>query len=908
MPKQRADGVLETSITTGTGSYALLGGVAGYRAMSAIPSIADGDTLEVYVEGVDGSGVPDGSGYEHGVYTWRTGNTLERTRIKSSSNGGAAVAWSSGTRRIGLTLLASEYNPGVPLGALIALAYNTNTVTLGDMVFQKANTSVAWTAPTHADPTLLPGYWTTYGAQKSVALGDFGSGAVQPTLMAGNGAGTVCAVGTGGILTTTDNGANWLTLQGNFYSVVFANSKFVAVGDNGLVAYSSDGYAWTFIHAVNKTTSWRFVIWDAVNSLFLAAGIAGAATTSSIMTSPDGVTWTSRVTSASGSGYNKIALGGIYQVAVGTGKSILTAQNGTAWTTRTVTGGGATQNFVDVAYSGSGWAAVGTFATGNYAYIGTANPTGTWTAGNLGTLSLAINCITVFNSLFIVGVASATAASNIQTAPAIDPSTWTARNSACAVAITALGSDGATLIVLGASVNSGSSSTDGTTYTSRALSASSGGAIGSGPMAGLTYLNGVMVQTNTYTGSGTNVSTISMGAVPAVAGVYADLSISGVSGSDSYTYGAAYGAGVYVVVGARLGITTSTNMTTFAQQNWLSALAPNSIECDGTNFAVGVSGAAAGSIWYSADGKQWKRKNVVSGGGATIARYGGGTWVCANSTGTTSNSVSTASTPGGTWTAQTTGIAAPYDIRWTGTRWILTNNSTTVQRSLDAVTWVNSGTTLAFAPSAISISRILFDNGIICIPDTGSLAYFSNDDGATFTRLSGAALGSNDNVGITFTYTGTGYIYGNRYGSAYSTNGVTGWSSNAATLLATCPVATASNQMPAYFRIGTRVFALIFSGPSAWTPDFAYSDDNLTTWYGGNWSSAAPTIGVVVSSNRDQGVLVSNGYLYVIIGTIQISVGPASPIVPTSVYIYGGSSNAPQPGTGARHNWYGRVK
>ena len=108
MTKQRANGVLETSTTAGTGSYTMAGAVSGYRAMSAIPGIADGDTLDVYVEGVDANGVPDGSGYEHGVYTWRTGGTLERTTIESSSNGGAAVSWTAGTRRIGNTLLASE--------------------------------------------------------------------------------------------------------------------------------------------------------------------------------------------------------------------------------------------------------------------------------------------------------------------------------------------------------------------------------------------------------------------------------------------------------------------------------------------------------------------------------------------------------------------------------------------------------------------------------------------------------------------------------------------------------------------------------------------------------------------------------------------------------------------------------
>jgi hypothetical protein len=908
MAKQRASSVLVTSTTTGTGSYSIAGVVTGYRNLSAIPGIADGDTLELYVEDVDANGVPTGA-YEEGIYTWRTGNTLDRTSFVDTSNGGAAVSWTTGTRRIGLTLLAENYNPGVPIGALIALAYNSNNPTLGDMVFQKANTSVAYNSATHADPTLLPGYWTTYGVQKSVALGDFGSGAVQPTLMAGNGSGTVCAVGTSGIVTTTDNGANWTTLQGSFYSVVFANSKFVAVGDNGLVAYSSDGYAWTFIHAVNKTTSWRSVIWDTTNSLFIAVGICGVINGSVIMTSPDGVTWTSRLTfGTAANGFNKIIQGGGYQVAVGAAKVIYTATNGTTFTARTITGGGATQNFVDVAYSGSAWVAVGTFATGNYAYINSANPTGTWTAGNLGTTSLAINCITVFNSLFVVGVASSTAAGNIQTAAATDGSVWTSRTGVASPPV-AMGSDGSTLIVMCVAVNNGCSSTDGATYTSRTITIGAcGGTIGNGPIGSLTYLNGVMVETATYSASGNGIATVSMGATPTASGVYGDLSLNGTSGAGVNTYAAAYGAGVYVVVGGALSITTSTNMSTFAMQNQtVPALAPQSVECDGTNFAVGLSGAAAGSIYYSANGNQWKRKNVVSGGGATKVRYGGGTWVCINQSGTTSNSVSTASTPGGTWTARTTGIAAPYDILYTGVKWVLTNNSTTVQRSSDAITWANSGTALGASPS--SGNPIFYDNGILCIPSSASGNFsVSNDDAATFTAVS-SSTGGNDNNAVSFTYTGTGYLYATRYGSAYSANGTTGWASNSTAMLTALGslVATAANQMPMYFRIGSRVFAILYTGATAFTPDFAYSDDNLVTWYGGNWSSAAPTVGVVMN-NLQKGVEVDNGYLYAIIGTIQISVGPAAPIVPTSVYIYQGSAIAPLTGTAGRSNWYGRVK
>lgn len=107
MAEVRADRVLETSTTTGTGSYTLAGAVTGFRAFSDV--CANNDTAEVYVEDVDASGNPSG-GWECGLYTWQTGGTLVRTTVTASSNAGAAVNWSAGTRRIaiGMTAYAAQ--------------------------------------------------------------------------------------------------------------------------------------------------------------------------------------------------------------------------------------------------------------------------------------------------------------------------------------------------------------------------------------------------------------------------------------------------------------------------------------------------------------------------------------------------------------------------------------------------------------------------------------------------------------------------------------------------------------------------------------------------------------------------------------------------------------------------------
>lgn len=79
----------ETTTTTGTGDYALAGAVATNRAFSE--SMADGDTVDACVV--------LGADYEYGRFTFNAG-VLERTTILGSSNGGEAVDWPAGTKKI----------------------------------------------------------------------------------------------------------------------------------------------------------------------------------------------------------------------------------------------------------------------------------------------------------------------------------------------------------------------------------------------------------------------------------------------------------------------------------------------------------------------------------------------------------------------------------------------------------------------------------------------------------------------------------------------------------------------------------------------------------------------------------------------------------------------------------------
>ena len=94
-----ADRIKETTTTTGTGTLALLGAVTGYRAFSAV--CANNDTASYAVA------TPGGAEWEVGTGTWTTGNNLARTTVLASSNAGALVSFSAGTKDVFLTQPAS---------------------------------------------------------------------------------------------------------------------------------------------------------------------------------------------------------------------------------------------------------------------------------------------------------------------------------------------------------------------------------------------------------------------------------------------------------------------------------------------------------------------------------------------------------------------------------------------------------------------------------------------------------------------------------------------------------------------------------------------------------------------------------------------------------------------------------
>ncbi len=100
------DRVLETSTTTGTGALTLAGAVTGFRAFGSVMT-SPSDTCWYAVWAVDSNGNATGD-FESGLGTYSGANTLTRTTVLESSNAGAAVNFSAGTKYVALSLLAAR--------------------------------------------------------------------------------------------------------------------------------------------------------------------------------------------------------------------------------------------------------------------------------------------------------------------------------------------------------------------------------------------------------------------------------------------------------------------------------------------------------------------------------------------------------------------------------------------------------------------------------------------------------------------------------------------------------------------------------------------------------------------------------------------------------------------------------
>jgi hypothetical protein len=164
-----------------------------------------------------------------------------------------------------------------------------------------------------------------------------------------------------------------------YFSVAYSSTLnlFVAVGDSAgtttHIMTSPDGVTWTARTSPNE--SYFEVCWASGLSLFVAVG------TNCVATSPDGITWTSRTPAAANDWRGVVWASGLNLLVCvgrsGTGNRVMTSPNGINWTART---SAADNDWRNIAYSAELGLLVATSFDGSANRVMTSSNGTSWTS------------------------------------------------------------------------------------------------------------------------------------------------------------------------------------------------------------------------------------------------------------------------------------------------------------------------------------------------------------------------------------------------------------------------------------------------------------------------------------------------------------------------------------------------
>ncbi|HSL18518.1 MAG TPA: DUF11 domain-containing protein [Methylomirabilota bacterium] len=450
--------------------------------------------------------------------------------------------------------------------------------------------------------------------------------------------GILCAGSAGASPCTTWEWVNPLPQGNQLLGAVHGNGLWLAVGKYGTVVTTPDG-ANPVLRASGSTAELRGVVWTGAQ--FVAVG-------RSILTSPDGVAWTERVT---GTILYGIASGNGLAVAVGNNGAILTSADGVTWTPQV---SGTNRTLVGATWGQGQFVVVG-HGDDDGATILTSPDGVTWTRQTSPTRN-ALSSVAWSGTRFIaVGQTSYSEDPHIVSSP--DGVAWSGETSSTGFALDSVAWTGTQFVAVGAF--NVVTSPDGIAWTTRLATFLGFFAVAAGPAGALTAV-----------GESGRVMT----------------SGDGVTWTDQVfdiTYNSFDGIGwngsAFVAVGGAVVYSPDGF-------SWSKATVPSTqyggVAWDGARWvAVGFNG----TVLTSPDGVTWTTETSGTSEGLYDVTYGGAQFVAVGY-----NGVVITSPDGMTWTPQVSGVAEwLLGVASSGTRYVAVGNNGTLLSSPDGVAWSN---------------------------------------------------------------------------------------------------------------------------------------------------------------------------------------------------------------------------
>jgi hypothetical protein len=234
----------------------------------------------------------------------------------------------------------------------------------GQGVIAVSPDGVDWTVRSSGTPTLRAIAWTgtqlvAVGVQGTIVTSPDGyrwtmqrSNATEALSGVAASGDLLMVVGDSGVLLSSPDGAAWTRRVSktteNLNAIVWIGAKFVFVGDNGAVA-TVVGTGPANVHTPPTPENLAAI---AVNA---SGKLATVGTNGVILTSPDGITWTQRV-SNTGASLLAITASGNQFVATGTGGKIVVSNSGNTWS---IAQSKTASTLAGIVWSGTGFVAVG---------------------------------------------------------------------------------------------------------------------------------------------------------------------------------------------------------------------------------------------------------------------------------------------------------------------------------------------------------------------------------------------------------------------------------------------------------------------------------------------------------------------------------------------------------------------